>query len=185
MKHPIVNIIDLEMLCWDTKNESNPYQEIIEISIVEVSMKTLELKKEIQIYCKPSLGGKISIFCNELTGINQGKIDKSIYNLETAIELLVRKYGFNKRPLVSWGNDLSAIVKEFKKKGINFNPPQNNFDLSLIDSLINQKDKGTSLSKAMNEYGLEFEGQAHSGLIDARNTARLYIEFIKKHQKVI
>jgi inhibitor of KinA sporulation pathway (predicted exonuclease) len=183
MKHPIVNVIDLEMLCWDTRSDSNPYQEIIEISIVEVSMKTLELRKEIQIFCKPSLGGTISLFCKNLTGITQGKIDKTNFNIESAIELLNKKYGFNKRPLISWGNDLSAIVKEFKKKGVDFNPPVNNFDLSLVDNLINKKEKGTALSKAMNEYGLEFEGKAHSGLIDARNTARLYIEFIKKHQK--
>jgi len=187
----IVNVLDLEMLCWE-KEEGYPYYpEIIEFSFVECSIKEMEIRKKIQYYLKPELGGSISDYCYNLTKITNKKINKSTMTLDKVLNKVIEKNGFLNRPLICWGNDLKVIKREIlhkSKTGMLNNyselkniEPNNFVNLSLMYNLLNKKNTNISLENAMKEMNLEFKGDKHSGINDALNTAKLLFKIINKN----
>lgn len=60
------------------------------------------------------------------------------------------------------------------------------FDVKTVyqtNQLWNEKALKAGLSKAMNTYGMEFEGTQHRAVDDAYNTARIFIEMGKRYFK--
>ncbi|XP_062398377.1 ERI1 exoribonuclease 2 [Sardina pilchardus] len=185
-------IIDFESTCWREKN--NYGQEIIEFPAVLLNTSTGAVESEFHTYVQPQEHPFLSEFCTELTGITQAQVEAGVplaiclsrftrwlHSLQQERGVVFLKDG--KAPLapgcpcafVTWSDwDLGVcLLYECKRKQICKPEVLNSWiDLRATYKLFyNRKPKG--LNGALQDLGIEFSGREHSGLDDARNTARL------------
>ncbi|KAL5708440.1 hypothetical protein ACHQM5_019234 [Ranunculus cassubicifolius] len=170
-------VIDFEATC-DKENNPNP-QEIIEFPSVLVNSMTGQLEASFQTYVRPAYHQNLTDFCKELTGIQQIQVDRGVPLSEALLmhDKWLEEKGIKhtKFAVVTWSNWDCRVMLEnecrFKKirkppyfnKWINLKVP---FQEVFGGVRCNLKD-------AVQLAGLAWEGRAHCGLDDARNTARL------------
>lgn len=175
MKYNNIVCIDLEMCCWEDK----PSGEIIEVGLVEIDLEKNQITKEAQYYVKPEKD-EISEFCTKLTGITPKMIKNQGRPLKEVIQSMIKKFGGKNKIYMAWGRDDLTLFRECQLKGIE-EPFLEFINLAVLYRTLHR----TGSSKigqveAMKQYGLEFEGNQHSGLVDAKNLARLAIEMFKR-----
>ncbi|KAM7267660.1 hypothetical protein ACFE04_009826 [Oxalis oulophora] len=170
-------VIDFEATC-DKGGNPHP-QEIIEFPSVIVSSVTGQLEACFQTYVRPTCNHMLSDFCKDLTGIQQIQVDRGV----TLSEALLRhdKWLENKGiknanfVVVTWSNwDCRVMLEsECRSKKIR-KPPYFNRWINL--KVPFQEVFGgmrCNLKEAVEMAGLAWQGRAHCGLDDAKNTARL------------
>ncbi|KAM4096417.1 hypothetical protein ACJW30_08G103600 [Castanea mollissima] len=170
-------VIDFEATC-DKEKYPHP-QEIIEFPSVIVNSMTGQLEDCFQIYVRPTCNQLLSDFCKELTGIQQAQVDKGVLLSEAL--LLHDKWLEGKGikhanfAVVTWSNwDCQVMLEsECRLKRIR-KPPYFNRWINLrvpfheVFGAVK-----CNLKEAVQLAGLVWEGRAHCGLDDAKNTARL------------
>jgi len=165
-----VLIIDIELTCWNEKTDKIP--EIIEVGIVEVDIETQEIKRTRQLFVKPE-ETEISDFCTELTGITTRKVMKQGFSYNKMVDIMISKFGSKNKLVVGWGRDDKAFRSE--------NTPISDYmNFSALYSIMNKTKENIGLSEALKREGMSFEGNPHSGLDDAINTAKLFIKLFKE-----
>ncbi len=132
----------------------------------------------------------ITPFITKLTGID----DETIKNYSTehkyvAQELgeLIKTYNCFTNP-ITWGQgDVQELKCEFNERNIDF--PffgRRIFDVKTV-YVFNQMMRGRSVSgglrKAMNIYGLKFDGEPHRAPVDAYNTLKLFFYFLNMERQ--
>lgn len=170
-------VIDFEATC-DKEMNPNP-QEIIEFPSVIVNSATGQLESYFQRYVRPAYNQHLTDFCKELTGIQQTQVDSGVSLSEALLmhdEWLEAKGIKHKNfAVVTWSNwDCRVMLEsECRLKRIR-KPPYFNRWINL--KVPFQEVFGgvrCNLKEAVQLSGLAWEGRAHCGLDDARNTARL------------
>ncbi|KAF5889827.1 ERI1 exoribonuclease 2, partial [Clarias magur] len=189
-------VIDFESTCWREKNSHG--QEIIEFPAVLMNTHTGELESEFHSYVQPQEHPLLSSFCTELTGITQEQVEAGL-PLQICLSRFTRWLhtlqqdrgmvfpGDNTHThtaaagagkpcaFLTWSDwDLGVCLQyECKRKQITKPEVLNSWiDLRATYRIFyNRKPKG--LNGALQDLGIEFSGREHSGLDDARNTARL------------
>ena len=185
MKLDKMLIVDLEATCWDAKNPqpANEKSEIIEIGVCLFDTKTLQISDKKSYLISPKFS-QVSLFCEELTSISQQLLDdEGIPFVEATIKLM-EDFGSKYIAWASWGDyDRSKTVENchlynteypFSKTHINLKPM-----FSLMTGMVRQK----GLQKALDYYGLTFEGSHHRGVDDAYNTAKVFGLMLKEARK--
>lgn len=93
--------------------------------------------------------------------------------------------GGSGRKLIQWGaGDLHLLIEESKALGVPYPNRIKCLDLKLAYHFLFQYQKALGLEKALALQGLEFQGRPHDGLVDAENTAYLYLEMADKIKKL-
>ncbi|XP_011476202.2 ERI1 exoribonuclease 2 [Oryzias latipes] len=194
-------VIDFESTCWREKNTSS--QEIIEFPAVLLNTSTGDIDSEFHTFVQPQEHPTLSEFCTELTGITQVQVEAGL-PLQICLSRFTRwlqslqlEMGFtfpNKQQgsssslstqklctFLTWSDwDLGVCLQyECKRKQLHKPDVFNNWiDLRSTYRLwYNRKPKG--LNGALQDLGLQFDGREHSGLDDARNTARLAAKMMR------
>ncbi|KAL9260517.1 3'-5' exonuclease Snipper-like protein [Drosera capensis] len=170
-------VIDFEATC---DKEKNPHpQEIIEFPSVLVNSSTGQLEASFQKYVRPTHNQMLSDFCKELTGIQQSQVDKGVLLSEALLmhdkwleEKGIKHTNF---AVVTWSNwDCRVMLQsECRFKRIRKPPYFNrwiNLKVPFLEVFGRTK---CNLKEAVQLAGLTWEGRAHCGLDDAKNTARL------------
>ncbi|KAJ3676564.1 hypothetical protein LUZ60_003976 [Juncus effusus] len=170
-------VIDFEATC-DKDNNPQP-QEIIEFPSVLINTQTGQLEASFQTYVRPMYNQRLTEFCKELTGIQQIQVDRGVPLSEAILmhdKWLEEKGVKNKNfAVVTWSNwDCQVMLEgECKFKNIRKPPYFNRWiNLKVPFGEMFQKPR-CNLKEAVQTAGLTWEGRAHCGLDDARNTARL------------
>lgn len=174
-------VIDFEATC-DKERNPNP-QEIIEFPSVLVNSMTGQLEASFQTYVRPAYHQNLTDFCKELTGIKQIQVDRGV-SLSDAL-LMHDKWLADKGikntkfAVVTWSNwDCRVMLEnECRLKNIQ-KPPYFNRWINLKVPFLEMfggvlGGERCNLKMAVQLAGLVWEGRAHCGLDDARNTARL------------
>lgn len=170
-------VIDFEATC-DKEKSLHP-QEIIEFPSVLVNSRTGQLEDCFQIYVRPTHNQLLTEFCKELTGIQQAQVDEGVLLSEALLmhDKWLEDKGIKQTTfaIVTWSNwDCRVMLEsECRFKSIT-KPPY-------FDRWINLKipfgkvfgGARRNLKEAVEFAGLTWEGRAHCGLDDAKNTARL------------
>ncbi|XP_044512464.1 uncharacterized protein LOC123230343 isoform X1 [Mangifera indica] len=170
-------VIDFEATC---DKEKNPHpQEIIEFPSVIVSSVTGQLEACFQTYVRPTCNQLLSDFCKDLTGIQQIQVDRGV----TLSEALLRhdKWLENKGikntnfAVVTWSNwDCRVMLEsECRYKKIRKPPYFNRWINLKVPFREVFGGVRCNLREAVEMAGLAWQGRAHCGLDDAKNTARL------------
>ncbi|KAM6596734.1 hypothetical protein CsatA_007258 [Cannabis sativa] len=170
-------VIDFEATC---DKEKNPHpQEIIEFPSVLVNSMTGQLEDQFQVYVRPTHNQHLTDFCKELTGIQQTQVDKGVLLSEALLlhdkwleEKGVKQTNF---AVVTWSNwDCRVMLEsECQFKRIRKPPYFNrwiNLKVPFHEVFGGIK---CNLKEAVKLAGIVWEGRAHCGLDDAKNTARL------------
>ncbi|CAH1795256.1 unnamed protein product [Owenia fusiformis] len=184
-------VIDFESTCWE--NSKYRSQEIIEFPAVLLNTLTGKIENEFHYYVMPQEQPTLSDFCKNLTGISQAMVEDGIplsmclnrfnhwltkiadekhivYNTHTGNSI-----DFNLCTFVTWSDwDLSVCLQyECRRKQLRKHAALNSWvDLRATYKNFYER-KPNGLNGALQDVGIEFEGRQHSGLDDAKNTAKL------------
>ena len=170
-------IIDIEACCWMSPIPAGMSKEIIEIGIAQVDYFSKEIIGSRSIIVKPQFS-EISAFCTKLTTITQELVDKEGVSFKKACKILVDEFQSDRRMWFSWGDyDRISMEQQCLISKVNYPFGKTHFNLKEWYAFKRGEKMSTSVSNALKNEGLEFEGRAHRGYVDAYNTARL-LKFI-------
>eukprot|EP00039_Didymoeca_costata_P006656 m.92175 g.92175 ORF g.92175 m.92175 type:complete len:352 (-) comp13340_c1_seq2:10-1065(-) len=199
-------VLDFEATCWDKQDSVGHVQEIIEFPAVLVDVLTGEVLDQFHSYVCPQYERVLSKFCRELTGITQKQVNAApplrhvLQGFAKWLGKVSAKYKFEfvtaRKPYgnnslscafctwTSW--DLNVCLpKECSWKSLAFPKALLVWiDAKALFCKVYDK-KQCPLKEAMNSIGLNFEGRAHSGIVDARNTAKLLVYIVKNKNVVL
>lgn len=173
-------IVDLEMcnVPKGIKREAyNWRNELIQIGAVLVD-ESLNITDEFMTLVSPEFG-VIDNFIEKLTGISR-KTVQGAPKVKEALELFVNWLPSD-AVLVSWSeNDENQIRKEIEAKGITVEGIDNFLD-NWIDcqKTFGEKmnaQKNYKLSEALIIANIDYDEGEHDALVDAKNTAQLFIK---------
>ncbi|TKY68351.1 ERI1 exoribonuclease 2 [Spatholobus suberectus] len=170
-------VIDFEATC---DKDKNPHpQEIIEFPSVIVSSITGQLEACFQTYVRPTCNQLLSDFCKDLTGIQQIQVDRGVTLSEALLrhDKWLEKKGIKNSnfAVVTWSSwDCRVMLEsECRFKKIRKPPYFNRWiNLKIPFSEVFGAVR-CNLKEAVEIAGLAWQGRAHCGLDDAKNTARL------------
>ncbi|XP_010520080.1 PREDICTED: ERI1 exoribonuclease 3-like [Tarenaya hassleriana] len=170
-------VIDFEATC---DKERNPHpQEIIEFPSVIVNSMTGQLEACFQTYVRPTCNQLLSDFCKDLTGIQQIQVDRGVTLSEALLrhDKWLEKKGIKNSNfvVVTWSNwDCRVMLEsECRFKKIRKPPYFNRWINLKVPFREMFGGVNCNLREAVEMAGLVWQGRAHSGLDDAKNTARL------------
>lgn len=163
--------IDVEMTCWEGPPPDGEVPEMIALGIVDLRTDSLEIRREKLYLIKPQLS-RISPFCSTLTGITPKEVEHA-----PALPEVVRaaRKSFAQGDWCAWGRDDALIAENCARSGAEFPFPGLFHDLAAQMRLLLGLTYRPGLDEALARFGLDFEGQPHDALADARNLARLFI----------
>ncbi|KAL3537582.1 hypothetical protein ACH5RR_000948 [Cinchona calisaya] len=170
-------VIDFEATC---DKERNPHpQEIIEFPSVIVSSLTGQLEACFQTYVRPTCNQLLTDFCMDLTGIQQIQVDRGVTLSEALLshDKWLENKGIKNTnfAVVTWSNwDCQVMLEsECRFKKIRKPPYFNKWINLKVPFCEVFGGARCNLKEAVQMAGLTWQGRAHCGLDDAKNTARL------------
>ncbi|GMY22799.1 isoform 3 of eri1 exoribonuclease 2 [Fagus crenata] len=177
-------VIDFEATC---DKDRNPHpQEIIEFPSVIVSSVTGQLEACFQTYVRPTYNQHLSDFCKDLTGIQQIQVDRGVILSEALLmhDKWLEKKGIKNAnfAVVTWSNwDCRVMLEsECRFKKIRKPPYFNRWINLKVPFREVFGGMRCNLKEAVEMSGLAWQGRAHCGLDDAKNTARLLSLLMRK-----
>ena len=192
-------IIDFESTCWENKENQPHKNEIIEFPAVLMNAVNGEIEDTFHHYVMPTKGWNLSDFCKKLTGISQETVNNSsplgaimrlfskwVDKLKTEKDIeinsseIIDAGEIKTATYITWSDwDLGTMLNhECRQKGIYKASHFNRWnDLrATYRTFYNTRPQG--LNGALSERGIMFSGRQHSGIDDAKNTARLAFKMI-------
>jgi inhibitor of KinA sporulation pathway (predicted exonuclease) len=169
--------IDLEWNCWDGPPVPGRYQEIIEIGVVEVDLAALETLREKDYRIRPRQLD-ISIRCMQITGLTASDL-RSAPRFPEVLGQFERDFNPRQMLCCTWGADAHVLASECGRHKLAC-PLRNRLDVSQLFSQSFLLRQQPSLQNAITIAGLPFDGITHTALADARNTARVHAEIIRR-----
>lgn len=167
-------VIDIESTCWQRDVPHGQRSEIIEIGIVKIPWKDTDWSWRTataqSIVVRPQ-HSYVSPFCTELTGWTQEAVDLGITYPEAVVRL--KKEFASKNSLwASWGKYDDKMFQSMSKLHATAYP-FNNDHLNIKALAGCYLGSVMGVSQALKHYGMEFEGEPHRGMDDAKNIARI------------
>lgn len=168
--------VDVELTCWEGPPPEGEVAEIIALGIVDLRTDDLVIRREQLFLVRPALS-RISPFCSTLTGITPKEVEHAPALPEVLRQ--VRKT-FAQGDWCAWGQDDVLIRESCDRAGAEFPFPGRFHDLAAQLRLLLGLTYRLGLDEALARFGLDFEGQPHDALADARNLARLHMEIARR-----
>ena len=167
-------VIDFEATCCDKGSVPRGHMEIIEIGAVMANASDFQPVGEFQSFVRPVRHPTLTVFCTQLTSIQQSGVDEAPGFREAIASFKAWLDQYDGFVFCSWGDyDLKQLRKDcqFHKVPYPINAPHLN-----VKRLIAERhhlSKKPSLGQAVRFAGLNFSGTHHRGIDDARNIVRL------------
>lgn len=175
-----VLVVDLEATCWDASTPEGGAQSIHTMEIIEIgcvlSNRSGDVLDTRSFIVRPERQPILSEFCIALTQITQAVVDNAPPLKDVIDQMNAWLEGTETVALWgSWGNyDLNQLTAQCALDNADsqlLNLPHLN--LKKLWRRTTRQRKKTSLAHALAYHDLEFDGQPHRGVDDARNIARL------------
>jgi inhibitor of KinA sporulation pathway (predicted exonuclease) len=171
-------IIDLEATCSNDGSVKRHQMETIEIGTVIADAKTFDVLGEQSIFVKPIICTQLTEFCTELTGITQKDVDVGVgfpFAIKLLNEFIESNTGLDHVGVFcSWGAfDKNLLHRDCILHGIPYPFSSEHVNLKTALSLNQGRKKQYGTLRALRLCGMEFEGDHHRGIDDARNMARM------------
>jgi inhibitor of KinA sporulation pathway (predicted exonuclease) len=179
--------VDLEATCDEAEKSESPrplsvvpdQMETIEIGLVVIDLKSLEIVDEFQRFVRPQINPALTDFCKKLTSIQQTDVDGARTYQEIGEELRMFTEHYPDAAWASWG-DYDARQLE-RDAGFAACP-------SLLEGLphFNARkwhaglydNRPKSLKQTVESLGLVWQGTYHRGIDDAKNLASIVKEML-------
>jgi len=183
-------VVDFECTCFQNEDPDRPTgweaekdQEIIEIGAVIVNLVDLEIEAVKPFLVRPD--GLMGAFCEKLTTLTRADVQYSLPLVGALVQLRgwskENKFDIKSMPWGSWGDyDRVQIFRECARKGLEYPFGRAHFNIKGMYSMLTGQGHGFGVQKALGQLGMQFEGTAHRGVDDARNTAKILLHLLKK-----
>ncbi len=170
-------VVDLESTCWMGHPPNSQINEIIEIGMSIVDVKSLTIEDNIGYIVKPR-NSKVSNFCTELTTITQEMVDNG-EDLSIVVQKIIKTYGSKKYLWASYG--------EYDKNQMKHCCNLYNAEYPFSDMHLNIKTFASmfygiqemGMDKLLNKLNIPLEGTHHRGIDDSYNLSKILIEILK------
>lgn len=134
-----------------------------------------------------NIGVPLSSFIKKLTGITDEQIQNGT-TIQDAYNMLIsdrEKYNASRKLLTWGGGDQTAIMDEVKPDKLHFGRSALNVKhLYQLYQEVNGANPSGGLKKSMSKLGIKFEGSAHNALVDAINTAKIFVHLKNKLKEI-
>lgn len=167
-------IYDIEATCWAGRPPGMT-QETIEIgacALDRYGVRTSSFSKLI----KPTLHPRLSLFCRDLTGIEQTELNRA-GDFRRVIREFQEWIGVDEEDylLASWGDfDPQQLRVDCKFHKIDDYWLDEHINLREQYQQIRKLPKKRGLKAAVKHEGMVWEGAQHEALVDAENTAKVF-----------
>ena len=167
-------VVDIEATCWERcKEVKGQRQEIIEIGVCHLDVKTLEVTRPRALFVTPE-HSTVSDYCTELTSITPEMLDEEGISFEAACELLKSQYGSVSRPWASYGDfDRTAFETDCRRNQVNYPFGKSHINIKSLLALSHGWAHEVGMARALKDLGLILEGRHHRGVDDAVNAAKI------------
>lgn len=173
-------VYDLEATCWPD-NPTDMVQEIIEIGALKISQFG-ELEGTYNRFIRPVLHPNLSLFCRQLTSIDQISINRASLFPEVVEDFQEWAGVFDDEDCVfcSWGSfDKNMLVQDSVLHDLEYDwiePNHLNIRRQYHDLKRWKTYKG--LKKVVELEGFDFTGTYHRAISDAENLAKIFVKHI-------
>ena len=175
-------ILDLEATCWKGA-PPNQEREIIEIGAIKLNRYGEEIGS-FNRFVKPEINPRLSVFCQELTGIQQQQVDRAesfaeVFDLFAEwADLFSADY-----LLVTWGKeDVSLLTNDCLRHQLEIDWLEPHLNLKRAFRNLRGLRKPLGLLKCLELEGFEFEGSHHRAIDDAINTVKIFRQHLDEWQ---
>lgn len=185
-------VLDFEATCWDDPRIKP--QEIIEVPVVLYDVARRATVDTWRTYCTP-VCGRVSPFCEALTGISQATVDGGVGLAEglAAMHRWLARHGLwgadgrFRGLFVTWGSwDLATMLPASCRLLAINSPPYLHSWCNLkrtFRDVVGRKPGG--LLQGLEALGVPHVGRHHSGLDDAINTTAIAAELLRRGGAVV
>ena len=167
-------VIDVEATCTNTNQFPRDEMEIIEIGAVLCHQQSYHPLSSFQAFVRPVRHPLLTVFCTELTSIQQQDVDSASLFPEvmTCLSEWLRSHQAKQVTFCSWGAFDQKILRNNCKHHKVTYPFQTHINLK-TEFARKQKSPTMGMASALRRIGLPLEGTHHRGIDDARNIAAL------------
>lgn len=173
-------IFDLEATCWEGQ-PTNMVQEIIEIGALKINQYG-EVEDQFDRFIRPVIHPNLSLFCRQLTTIDQITINRARAFPEVAADFQAWAGLDDDEECLfcSWGNfDRRMLMQDSELHRLPFDWIDE-FHLNVRRQYHDMRGWNTyrGLKKVVEMEGFEFTGVYHRAISDAENLAKVFIKYI-------
>lgn len=166
-------VVDLEATCWKGYPPKGQTNQIIEVGVCLLDIKTHEITDSRGILIKPTRS-VVSEFCTELTTITQEMLDEEGVSLKDACDILFSDYNSSKRVWASFGDyDRRMFEKDCKAHKLKYPFGKKHINVKTLFALKQKLSKEMGMARGLAHLKIPLEGTHHRGVDDAYNTAKL------------
>lgn len=168
--------LDLEWNIARRRPNAAATLEIIEIGLVELDPITLSIVREASFLVRPRQVD-ISLLTTSITGITRDDLIHA-RPLRDVISAIVRDWP-RKATCFFWGNDGDILTRACCEHRVGA-PFRHFVDLCLQMQNVLLLPEHVSVRNALEALSLPFDGGEHVAVVDARNTARIHAEIVRR-----
>ncbi|NEO43734.1 MAG: exonuclease domain-containing protein [Moorea sp. SIO4A1] len=166
-------MVDIESTCWEPSPPEGQVSEIIEIGVASLDINDLTSRKDKTITIKP-VDSQVSEFCTQLTGITQDLVDLEGIPFKKGCKILEQEHDSKELVWASWGDyDREMFQSQCERTETSYPFKKKHINISCLFAIAQKLNRETSIPKALEILGLNFDGSLHRGIDDAYNAARL------------
>jgi 3'-5' exoribonuclease 1 len=169
-------VLDLEATCWENRDQQP--NESIEIGAVAIN-SAKEIVSEIDLFVRPSVYPQLSDFCIQLTSISQSKIDRAPLFTEVFVTFKewLNSFG-DDYVLCSWGHyDRTQLLNDCTMHQLDTDWLNKHISLKHQYATIKKLRRPIGMKGALNMEKMELDGTHHRGIDDAKNIAKIFIQY--------
>lgn len=182
IKHDQIIVVDIEATCWKDKPPPGQSNEIIEVGVCLLDVKSHELSAKRSLLVRPT-ESEVSAFCTQLTTLTQEHVDAGV-EFAAACQTLEKDYDSRNRLWASWGAyDRRMFLSQCKARGVRYPFSRKHANIKRVFADV--YGKRVNMRQALDEAELELEGTHHRGHDDAWNIARLLVTMMQQRGEKI
>jgi len=175
-------VVDLEATCWKQNNEETKdwLQEIIEIGVCELDVKSLKRLDRASYLCQPQ-ESRVTEFCTELTGHTAEVINRCGARLDVNLDQFRQRFSTRRRVWASYGDyDRRQFQRECGRKGLGYPFGTRHLNVKTLFALVHNLDREVGMDKALEILNVPLIGRHHNGADDAWNIAGILARIFAK-----
>jgi inhibitor of KinA sporulation pathway (predicted exonuclease) len=171
-------VIDVEATCWEGAPPSGEINEIIQIGLCRLSLRSLARVDKTSILIRPK--SSISPFCTNLTGITSEML-AGAGTLADALEQLRQHHVHRDRLWASWGDyDRKQFERDCAHYSLKYPFGPRHLNAKTLFSLAMGLSRELGLDEAYRMLNWKMEGVHHRGDDDAWNIAGVLAHLIRR-----
>jgi inhibitor of KinA sporulation pathway (predicted exonuclease) len=172
-------VVDVEATCWEGSPPSGETNEIIEIGVCPLDLKSGERLEKRSIIVRPKQS-RVSAFCTQLTTLTQAQVDVGLTFME-ACEILRRQFRSREQIWASFGDyDRNQFQKQCDAADLPYPFGPRHINVKTLFALSRGLNAEVGMNEALEILNLPLEGTHHRGDDDAWNIAGILARLLSK-----